>query len=65
MKGYLTRHVNVYLSKVDGAVESLSREILTIQAKGDKSGAKSLLQEYAKMSQPLCSALEKLEKVQV
>ncbi|XP_020266797.1 nudix hydrolase 3 [Asparagus officinalis] len=56
---------SVDFTKVDGATESLSREILTIQAKGDKSAAKSLLQEYAKMSQPLCTALEKLERFQV
>lgn len=55
----------VIFLKVEAAVEGLSREILTIQARGDKAGAKSLLNEYAKMTQPLSSALEKLEKVQV
>lgn len=56
---------SVDFEKVEAAVEGLSREILTIQARGDKAGAKSLLHEYAKMTQPLSSALEKLEKVQV
>ncbi|KAF5957230.1 hypothetical protein HYC85_004455 [Camellia sinensis] len=50
---------------VDVEVESLSREILTIQAKGDKKAAKALLQKYCTMTQPLKVALEKLEKVQV
>ncbi|PSR89376.1 Nudix hydrolase [Actinidia chinensis var. chinensis] len=56
---------SVDFSKVDAEVESLSREILTIQAKGDKKEAKALLEKYCKMSQPLKVALEKLEKVQV
>ncbi|KAK1289822.1 Nudix hydrolase 3 [Acorus calamus] len=56
---------SVDFSKVEGAVESLSREILTIQAKGDKAAAKSLLDEYAKMTEPLADALGKLERVEV
>nr|XP_009380775.1 PREDICTED: nudix hydrolase 3 [Musa acuminata subsp. malaccensis] len=56
---------SVDFMKVEGAVENLSREILTIQAKGDKPAAMSLLQRYAKMTQPLHIALEKLERVQV
>ncbi|URE45028.1 Peptidase family M49 [Musa troglodytarum] len=52
------------VDQVEGAVENLSREILTIQAKGDKPAAMSLLQRYAKMTQPLRIALEKLERVQ-
>ncbi|XP_058226591.1 nudix hydrolase 3 [Rhododendron vialii] len=56
---------SVNFSKVDAEVESLSREILTIQAKGDKKAAKALLDKYCKMSQPLKAALEKLEKIQV
>lgn len=56
---------SVDFTKVEGAVESLSREILTIQAKGDKDAAMSLLQSYAKKTQPLNIALEKLERIQV
>uniref|UniRef100_A0A5B7BD41 Putative nudix hydrolase 3 n=1 Tax=Davidia involucrata TaxID=16924 RepID=A0A5B7BD41_DAVIN len=56
---------SVDFAKVEGVVESLSREILTIQAKGDKDAARTLLQKYCKMTQPLKVALEKLEKVQV
>jgi len=56
---------SVNFSKVDVEVESLSREILTIQAKGDKKAAKALLDKYCKMSHPLKVALEKLEKIQV
>lgn len=56
---------SVNFSKVDVEVESLSREILTIQAKGDKKAAKALLDKYCKMSRPLKVALEKLEKIQV
>ncbi|KAA8540570.1 hypothetical protein F0562_024511 [Nyssa sinensis] len=56
---------SVDFAKVESAVESLSREILTIQAKGDKDSAGMLLQKYCKMTQPLKVALEKLEKIQV
>ncbi|KAJ6829610.1 nudix hydrolase 3 [Iris pallida] len=56
---------SVDFTKVEGAVESLSREILTIQAKGNKAAAKLLLCDYAKISKPLSAALEKLEIVQV
>jgi hypothetical protein len=52
---------SVFISKVEEAVESLSREILTIQAKGDKEAADLLLQKYCKMTRPLKHALEKLE----
>ncbi|XP_059641061.1 nudix hydrolase 3 isoform X2 [Cornus florida] len=56
---------SVDFAKVEGVVESLSREILTIQAKGDKDAAKRLLDEYCKLTRPLKVALEKLEKIQV
>ncbi|OVA06923.1 NUDIX hydrolase domain [Macleaya cordata] len=68
-KGAFVLHTDgtfyVNFAKVEGAVESLSREILTIQAKGDKAAANSLLQEYGKMTDPLRAAMDKLEKVQV
>lgn len=54
-----------FIFKVGDAVESLSREILTIQARGDKEAAKLLLQKYSVMSQPLEVALRNLERVQV
>ncbi|PRQ50340.1 putative isopentenyl-diphosphate Delta-isomerase [Rosa chinensis] len=56
---------SVDFDKVEGAVESLSREILTIQAKGDKEAAKLLLQKHCTMTDPLKVALQRLEKVQV
>ncbi|XP_024028512.1 nudix hydrolase 3 isoform X1 [Morus notabilis] len=56
---------SVDFTKVEGAVESLSREILTIQAKGDKEAANLLLQKYCKLTEPLNIALGKLENVQV
>ncbi|XP_042504558.1 nudix hydrolase 3-like [Macadamia integrifolia] len=56
---------SVNFTKVEEAVESLSRKILTIQAKGDKEAAKLFLQEYGKMTDPLRLALEKLENIQV
>ncbi|XP_054782609.1 nudix hydrolase 3-like [Prosopis cineraria] len=56
---------SVDYSKIEGAVESLSREILTIQAKGDKEAAGLLLQKYGVISEPLKLALKKLENVQV
>ncbi|KAM0858366.1 hypothetical protein ACQ4PT_047867 [Festuca glaucescens] len=57
--------LNFLINKVEDAVESLSREILTIQAKGDKPAAQALLQSRATMTQPLRVALEKIEHVQV
>ncbi|KAK0598194.1 hypothetical protein LWI29_032456 [Acer saccharum] len=56
---------SVDFSKVEGAVESLSKEILTIQARGDKEAASFLLQKYCKMTKPLKVALQKLENIQV
>ncbi|KAK3219203.1 hypothetical protein Dsin_013173 [Dipteronia sinensis] len=56
---------SVDFTKVEGAVESLSREILTIQARGDKEAASLLLQKYCKMTTPLKVALQKLENIQV
>ncbi|KAL5554406.1 hypothetical protein UlMin_041807 [Ulmus minor] len=56
---------SVDFTKVEGAVESLSREILTVQAKGDKAAANLLLQNHGKLTEPLKIALQKLEKVQV
>ena len=50
---------------MEDAVESLSREILTIQAKGDKESANLLLQKYGVMSEPLKVALQNLERIQV
>ncbi|GJM87102.1 hypothetical protein PR202_ga03023 [Eleusine coracana subsp. coracana] len=57
--------LNFLIKKVEDAVESLSREILTIQAKGDKPAAQSLLQSRATLTQPLRVALEKIEHMQV
>uniref|UniRef100_A0A0E0NM15 Nudix hydrolase domain-containing protein n=1 Tax=Oryza rufipogon TaxID=4529 RepID=A0A0E0NM15_ORYRU len=56
---------SVDFTKVEDAVESLSREILTIQAKGDKPAAQSLLQSHASLTQPLRVALDKIEHMQV
>ncbi|KAI4334701.1 hypothetical protein L6164_013415 [Bauhinia variegata] len=56
---------SVDFSKVEGAVESLSREILTIQAKGDKEATGLLLQKYGVITKPLEVALRKLQDVQV
>ncbi|XP_038717609.1 nudix hydrolase 3 isoform X2 [Tripterygium wilfordii] len=56
---------SVDFAKVEEAVESLSREILTIQAKGDKEAARLLLEKYCTMTQPLKVALQTLENIQV
>jgi len=56
---------SVDFTKVEDAVESLSREILTIQAKGNKPAAQTLLQSRATLTQPLRVALEKIEHMQV
>ncbi|CAH1446382.1 unnamed protein product [Lactuca virosa] len=44
---------SVDFENIEGAVESLSREILTIQAKGDKDSAQKLLEKYGQMTKPL------------
>lgn len=51
--------------KIEGAVESLSHEILTIQGKGDKNAATLLLNKYCTITGPLKTALENLESVKV
>ncbi|KAK6129885.1 hypothetical protein DH2020_036356 [Rehmannia glutinosa] len=56
---------SVDFDKVEDAVESLSREILTIQGKGDKGAANSLLLKHCVMTQQLKSALDKLEMIKV
>nr|KAJ0188674.1 hypothetical protein LSAT_V11C900474230 [Lactuca sativa] len=56
---------SVDFDKIEGAVEGLSREILTIQAKGDKDSAQKLLEKYGQMTQPLNTALGKLAIVEV
>ncbi|GAB2293125.1 Nudix hydrolase 3 [Dionaea muscipula] len=56
---------SVDFDKVEAAVESLSREILTIQAKGDKIAAAELLQKHCRISNPLEIALNRLEVIQV
>ncbi|KAL2489821.1 Nudix hydrolase 3 [Forsythia ovata] len=56
---------SVDFDKVEGVVENLCREILTVQARGDKPAAKTLLSKYCSMTQPLKCALEKLERIQV
>ncbi|KAM3224245.1 hypothetical protein ACQJBY_057566 [Aegilops geniculata] len=56
---------SIDFTKVEEAVESLGREIMTIQAKGDKPAAQSLLQSRATLTQPLRVALEKIEHMQV
>ncbi|KAL6578644.1 Nudix hydrolase 3 [Orobanche minor] len=68
-KGAFVMHTggtfSVDFDKVEDAVESLSREILTIQGKGDKGAAKSLMSNHCVMTQQLKSALEKLEMFKV
>ncbi|CAK9310340.1 unnamed protein product [Citrullus colocynthis] len=56
---------SVDFDKVGDAVESLSREILTIQARGDKASAKLLFQKYCVISEPLKVASRNLERIQV
>lgn len=57
--------IKFFFLKIEGAVESLSREILILQAKGDKEAAGLLLQKYSVLSEPLKVALKKLETIQV
>lgn len=65
---FILRQDNMFFvdfDKVEGVTESLSREILTIQAKGDKLAANMLLEKYCTLTPPLKLALGKLEKIQV
>ena len=51
--------------QVKQSVEALSRVILTIEAKGDKTGAEALLEKYAAVTPQLQRAFDSLEHVQV
>ncbi|GAB4850577.1 Nudix hydrolase 3 [Ancistrocladus abbreviatus] len=68
-KGAFVLHPDVRFSvdfdKIEGAIGSLSREILTTQATGDKSAAGALLEKHCQISSPLQAALDKLEALQV
>ncbi|CAN1814483.1 Nudix hydrolase 3, partial [Linum perenne] len=64
-KLHLDETFSVDFTKVDEAVKSLSSEILTIQAKGDKNAASLLLEKYCEMTPALKLALQKLESIQV
>jgi len=52
-------------AKIRGAIESLSRELLTLQAKGDAAGAKALLDRMAVIRPPVARVFEKLREVPV
>ncbi|GKV26891.1 hypothetical protein SLEP1_g36105 [Rubroshorea leprosula] len=56
---------SVDFDKVEEAVESLRRKILTIQPQGDKEAASLLLQKHCVITTPLKVALQKLECTQV
>jgi hypothetical protein len=51
--------------KIRAAVESLSREILTIQANGDAAGAKALLDRMGVVRPPVAKVLERLRGIPV
>jgi hypothetical protein len=51
--------------KIRGAVESLSREILTIQANGDAAGAKALLDRMGVVRPAVARVLQKLRGIPV
>jgi hypothetical protein len=51
--------------KIRAAVESLSREILKIQASGDAAGAKALLDRMAVVRPPVAKVLERLRAIPV
>lgn len=55
----------VDFSKVRDAVECLSKEILTIQAQGDKDAARRILENYATITPPLKRALDRLQSAAV
>ncbi len=51
--------------KIRAAVESLSREILSIQGRGDAEGAKALLDRMAVIRPPVAMVLERLRGIPV
>ncbi len=51
--------------KIRASVESLSREILAIQANGDAAGAKALLDRMAIVRPPVATVLERLRAIPV
>lgn len=55
----------VDFTKIRKAAESLCREILSIQAQGNKEAAKGLLDTYAIISPPMQRALNRLQSVAV
>ncbi|KAJ7532444.1 hypothetical protein O6H91_13G003600 [Diphasiastrum complanatum] len=55
----------VDFNKIKGAVESLSREIMNIQAQGNKVAARLLLERYAVLTPDLHGAINKLENFQI
>jgi hypothetical protein len=62
-KAHGTFRVNA--EKFRKGVEKLSRELLTLEAKGDYSGAQKLLKKYAIIRSPMKAALARLETVPV
>ncbi|MDI3289818.1 hypothetical protein [Polyangium sp. 15x6] len=51
--------------KMPGAIRALLGEILLVQARGDKEGARAMLSKYGVMSEPLARALGKLGDIPV
>ena len=60
-----TEKVKVRFDRIDQAVRDLAAEILTIQARGDYSGARSLIEKYAVISPSLETLRNKLTHLPV
>lgn len=58
-----TFHVDV--AKMKSAIRDLASELLTIEAEGDYSRAKAMLEKYAVLRPPLAAALERLKDVAI
>jgi Peptidase family M49 len=56
---------SVVPDKIRGAIESLARELLTIEATGDKARAKALLERMAVNRPPTTTVIDRLNKVPV
>jgi hypothetical protein len=56
-------HVNI--DKMPGAVETMAKELLMIEALGDYEGAQTFINKYGEPSEDLERLLEKLEKIPV
>ncbi len=59
------KRFRVDLTKIEGALTDLAREILTIQAKGDYAGARALLDKYGSMRPEMKALIDSFQDIPV